>query len=88
VDFVAHAAAMGAIAEKVDHPDGLAAAFERAKAADRTTVIVMDVDAYEGWTTQGHTWWEVGTPQVSESEAVRRAHGDWEAGREKQRRGV
>ena len=23
------------------------------------------VDAYEGWTSEGHTWWEVGTPEVS-----------------------
>jgi hypothetical protein len=29
-------------------------------------VIVMKVDAYDGWTAQGHTWWEVGTPEVSD----------------------
>jgi hypothetical protein len=34
-------------------------------------VIVMQVDPYEGWTTQGHTWWEVGTPQVSDNPNVR-----------------
>jgi 3D-(3,5/4)-trihydroxycyclohexane-1,2-dione acylhydrolase (decyclizing) len=30
-------------------------------------VIVMKVDAYDGWTTQGHAWWEVGTPHVSDN---------------------
>jgi 3D-(3,5/4)-trihydroxycyclohexane-1,2-dione acylhydrolase (decyclizing) len=48
----------------------------------------MDVDPYDGWTTEGHTWWEVGTPQVSEHAAVRDAHADWESNRFKQRRGV
>ncbi|WP_425093397.1 3D-(3,5/4)-trihydroxycyclohexane-1,2-dione acylhydrolase (decyclizing) [Tropicimonas sp. S265A] len=88
VDFVAHATAMGAIAERADSAAELGEAFKRAKRADRTTVIVMSVDAYEGWTTEGHTWWEVGTPQVSDSAKVRAAHEDWESSREKQRRGV
>ena len=69
-------------------PAELAEAFARAKAADKTYVIVMDVDAYEGWTTEGHSWWEVGTPQVSAHSSVRDAHEDWESGRKKQRRGV
>ena len=88
VDFASHAAAMGARAVHVDTPDALGAAFKEAKAADKTTVIVMNVDAYEGWTTEGHTWWEVGTPQVSQSEKVNQAHIEWEESRSKQRRGV
>lgn len=88
VDFVAHAASMGAQAEKVANPAELAEAFKRAKASDKSYVIVMDVDAYEGWTAQGHAWWEVGTPHVTESDRVRQAHEDWEADRSKQRRGV
>ena len=88
VDFVAHASAMGATAEKVANPTELGEAFKRAQASDKTYVIVMDVDPYEGWTTEGHTWWEVGTPHVTEDENVRAAHLDWESSREKQRRGV
>ncbi len=88
VDFEAHARAMGAEAETVANPIELALAFKRAKASDKTTVIVMKVDAYEGWTTKGHAWWEVGTPEVSDSDAVRNAHRDWEAGRARQRKGV
>ncbi|GGE42644.1 3D-(3,5/4)-trihydroxycyclohexane-1,2-dione acylhydrolase (decyclizing) [Actibacterium pelagium] len=88
VDFVAHAASMGATAEKVPNPAELAEAFKRAKASDKTYVIVMDVDPYEGWTTEGHTWWEVGTPHVTDDENVRQAHVEWESTRSKQRRGV
>jgi len=88
VDFAAHAAAMGANTETVANPAELGAAFKRAKASDKTSVIVMNVDAYEGWTTEGHTWWEVGTPEVSEHASVRAAHADVESARIRQRKGV
>ncbi|WP_195818318.1 3D-(3,5/4)-trihydroxycyclohexane-1,2-dione acylhydrolase (decyclizing) [Roseobacter sp. MH60115] len=88
VDFEAHAASMGANAETVQSPAELVEAFKRAQAAEKTSVIVMKVDAYEGWTTQGHTWWECGTPHVSTSEKVRAAHADWESARPRQRKGV
>ena len=87
-DFVQHAASMGALAERAETASDLAAAFKRARAADRTSVIVMSVDAYEGWTDQGHAWWEVGTPHVSTHEKVRAAHADIEAARARQRKGV
>jgi 3D-(3,5/4)-trihydroxycyclohexane-1,2-dione acylhydrolase (decyclizing) len=88
IDFEAHARSMGALAETVANPAELAEAFKRAKAADRTSVICMKVDAYDGWTTEGHTWWEVGTPEVTTSDRVRAAHEDWESTRPKQRKGV
>ncbi|MEM1351631.1 MAG: 3D-(3,5/4)-trihydroxycyclohexane-1,2-dione acylhydrolase (decyclizing) [Pseudomonadota bacterium] len=88
VDFAAHAAAMGADAVKVDNVSDLGEAFKAAKASDKTSVIVMNVDAYEGWTTEGHTWWEIGTPEVSQSASVREKHAEVEAARAKQRRGV
>ncbi|MDG1738953.1 MAG: 3D-(3,5/4)-trihydroxycyclohexane-1,2-dione acylhydrolase (decyclizing) [Paracoccaceae bacterium] len=88
VDFEAHAKSMGAEAETVSNPAELAEAFKRAKACDKTYVIVMNVDPYEGWTTEGHTWWEVGTPHITESDRVRDAHIDWESSRSKQRKGV
>lgn len=88
VDFEAHARAMGALAETVATSAELAEAFKRAKAADRTSVILMRVDPYEGWTTEGHAWWEVGTAQVSETASVNAKHAEVEAGRAAQRRGV
>jgi len=88
VDFEAHARAMGANAETVSNPAELGEAFKRAQEAENTSVIVMNVDAYDGWTTEGHAWWEVGTPHVTKSDKVRDAHLDWESTRHKQRKGV
>jgi len=88
VDFEAHAKAMGANAITVMNPDELGDAFVSAKASDQTTVIVMQVDPYEGWTNEGHTWWEVGTPHTSANQKVADAHTEWESSRSRQRRGV
>ncbi len=88
VDFEAHAKALGATSETVANAAELVDAFKRAKASDNTYVIVMKVDPYEGWTTEGHTWWECGTPSVSDSAKIRDAHADWESSRPRQRKGV
>ncbi|MCO6407862.1 3D-(3,5/4)-trihydroxycyclohexane-1,2-dione acylhydrolase (decyclizing) [Hoeflea alexandrii] len=88
VDFEAHAAAMGAIAETVSSPAELGEAFKRAKASPKTHVIVMKVDAYDGWTAQGHAWWEVGTPHVTDNPKVEAAHKEQESTRVKQRKGI
>jgi 3D-(3,5/4)-trihydroxycyclohexane-1,2-dione acylhydrolase (decyclizing) len=88
VDFVAHASSMGATAEKVANAAELKEAFKRAKASEKTYVIVMDVDPYDGWTTEGHTWWEVGTPHVSNNEKIDKAHKEWESSRKRQRKGI
>lgn len=88
VDFEAHAKAMGANSLTVSNPDELGEAFIAAKASSQTTVIVMKVDPYEGWTNEGHTWWEVGTPHTSTNKKVSDAHTEWESSRHKQRKGV
>ncbi len=88
MDFTSHAASLGATAESVANPTELGEAFKRAKTSEKTYVICMKVDALDGWTEEGHAWWEVGTPEVSESESVLQAHKDWEATRSKQRTGV
>jgi 3D-(3,5/4)-trihydroxycyclohexane-1,2-dione acylhydrolase (decyclizing) len=88
VDFEAHARSMGATAETTSNAAEFAEAFKRAKAADKTYVIYMKVDAYEGWTQEGHAWWEVGTPHITNNESVREAHLEWESSRSKQRKGV
>ena len=88
VDFEAHARAQGAEAVTVENPAELGEAFRRAQASDRSQVIVMKVDAYDGWTAQGHAWWEVGTPEVTTNDKVRAGHENQERGRSRQRRGV
>jgi 3D-(3,5/4)-trihydroxycyclohexane-1,2-dione acylhydrolase (decyclizing) len=86
VDFAAHARAMGANAEKVKSIGDFEAAFERAKKADKTSVIVIDTDAY-AW-TPGDAWWEVGVPEVSSRDTVKAAKKDIVESKKKQRAGV
>ena len=86
VDFVAHAASMGAAAEKVERLEDLPDAWRRAKASDRSYAIVMDIDQY-AW-TEGGAWWEVGVPEVSDRVDVRVARAVWEAEKKHQRVGV
>ena len=62
-------------------------AFRRAKAADRTTVIHVPVHPTD-WTEGNGSWWECGTPEVSERASVRAARKEHEAGKRKQRVGV
>jgi 3D-(3,5/4)-trihydroxycyclohexane-1,2-dione acylhydrolase (decyclizing) len=85
VDFAAHAAAMGCAAETVESVEGLQAAVDRARAADRTTVITMKVDAYS-W-TEGGSFWEVGVPEVSNLTSVDDARAEMDKGRADQRVG-
>ncbi len=72
IDFAAHAASMGALAENVKTIPELEAALARARAADRTYVICIDTDPART-TDEGGWWWEVAVPEVSEREAVREA---------------
>jgi 3D-(3,5/4)-trihydroxycyclohexane-1,2-dione acylhydrolase (decyclizing) len=77
VDFVAHAASMGAIAEKADSVAALEAALVRAKNADRTSVIVIDTDPLKT-TEAGGWWWDVAVPEVSERAEVRAARAAYD----------
>lgn len=86
VDFAKHAEAMGALAEKVGSIEELQMALARAKSADRSTVIVIEVDEYS-W-TGGGAWWEVGVPEVSDREQVRVARAVLDAERKHQRIGI
>ena len=86
VDFAKHAESLGAIAEHVERLDDLAGAFARAKAADRSYAIVIDV-SHNQW-TGGGCWWEVGVPEVSERAEVLVARGVYEAESKHQRVGV
>ncbi len=86
VDFVAHAKAMGAEGEKVTSIGELEAAFQRAKAADRTYVIAINTHPHE-W-TPGDAWWDVAVPEMSKRKDVRDAHAEHNKGRANQRIGV
>ena len=78
IDFAAHAASLGAIAEKVDGVAALEAALERARSSPRTHVIVIDTDPARS-TEAGGAWWDVAVPEVSQRAAVVAARLAYEA---------
>ena len=82
IDFAANAASLGARVIRAEGREQVAAALTEARAADRTTVVVIEVDpsvrvpGYE-------SWWDVPVAEVSESERVRetrRAYDERRAG--------
>ena len=77
IDFVAHAASMGAHAEKASDIQELEARIQAAKGRDVPSVIVIETDPYPG-TGAGGSWWEVAVPEVSEREEVRAARRAYE----------
>jgi 3D-(3,5/4)-trihydroxycyclohexane-1,2-dione acylhydrolase (decyclizing) len=85
VDFAAHARSMGCRADHVTTLDELRSAVDRARSADRTTVISMEVDAYS-W-TEGGSFWEVGVPEVSALPSVEAARAEIDKGKREQRIG-
>ncbi|RWL46085.1 MAG: 3D-(3,5/4)-trihydroxycyclohexane-1,2-dione acylhydrolase (decyclizing) [Mesorhizobium sp.] len=78
VDFAAHAASMGANAEKVASIAELETALAKAKKNDKTTVLVIDTDPLVSTEAGGH-WWDVAVPEVSsrpQVNAARKAYED------------
>lgn len=86
VDFVSHARAMGAEARFCESLADLEVNMEWAQGTDRTTVLVINSDAYT-WTPGGADWY-VGVPEINNRESIRQARAGQEAFRQKQRRGV
>lgn len=86
VDFVAHARALGAVAEKAGSIEALEQAIARARDCDRSCCIVIDTDPAVATEAGGH-WWDVPIPEVSEREAVRAARAGYEEAISRQRAG-
>ncbi len=86
VDFVAHAASMGAHAVKVASIAELETAFKAARASDGVEVIVIDTDPLQS-TDAGGAWWEVAVPEVSARGEVAAARGAYEEALKRQRLG-
>jgi 3D-(3,5/4)-trihydroxycyclohexane-1,2-dione acylhydrolase (decyclizing) len=84
VDFVANARSLGAHAIKAATLDELRNALAEAKAADRTTVIVVETDVTAS--VPGYdSWWDVAVAEVSEMESVREARVRYEEARKRER---
>ncbi|VAW20227.1 Epi-inositol hydrolase [hydrothermal vent metagenome] len=76
IDFAAHAAAMGATAEKVSSIDELAEAMARARASERSYAIVIDTDPL-ATTKEGGAWWDVAVPEISTRQEVDKARQNY-----------
>ena len=84
IDYAAHAASLGALAENVKTVAELEAALARARAADRTYVICIETDPAHT-TAEGGAWWEVAVPEVSARAEVRAARAQYVDDKRKQR---
>ncbi len=85
IDFAAHAASLGAEAVHVAGVAELKAAMQRARAATRTQVIVIDTSPWRT-TDDGGAWWEVAIPEVSARAEVRAAREQYLQAKTRQRR--
>jgi 3D-(3,5/4)-trihydroxycyclohexane-1,2-dione acylhydrolase (decyclizing) len=72
IDFVAHAASMGAHAEKIGSIAELEARIVAARERNIPSVLVIDTDAVPGTDAGGH-WWDVAVPQVGGLERLEQA---------------
>ncbi|MFO1173891.1 MAG: 3D-(3,5/4)-trihydroxycyclohexane-1,2-dione acylhydrolase (decyclizing) [Paracoccaceae bacterium] len=77
IDFVAHAASMGARAVKARDISDLEAQLRAAKGAALPVVIVIDTDPGPSTEAGGH-WWDVAVPEVSGRAEVRAARKTYE----------
>jgi 3D-(3,5/4)-trihydroxycyclohexane-1,2-dione acylhydrolase (decyclizing) len=84
LDLAANAESLGARAVRVSTIDELRAALAAAKAEPDTTVIVIEVDRYEG--VPGYeSWWDVAVAEVSDLASVGAARAAYEQAAEAER---
>lgn len=84
VDFAMNAKSLGADVIPSHDIPSLKDAVKRAKNNNKTTVIVIETDLYEG--VPGYAWWDVPVAEVSEMETVKQARKQYEENCKKQRR--
>jgi 3D-(3,5/4)-trihydroxycyclohexane-1,2-dione acylhydrolase (decyclizing) len=84
IDFAAHAASLGALAENVTTIPELEAAMQRARSAERTYVVCIRTDPARA-TGEGGWWWEVAVPEVSGRHEVEAARRQYESDRRRQK---
>jgi 3D-(3,5/4)-trihydroxycyclohexane-1,2-dione acylhydrolase (decyclizing) len=84
IDFVRHAHSLGAVALPAASEAELRDAVERARSADRVTVIVVPTHL-ERPVPNFESWWDVPIAEASEQESVRRAKAEYDRNRGKQR---
>jgi 3D-(3,5/4)-trihydroxycyclohexane-1,2-dione acylhydrolase (decyclizing) len=84
VDFAMNARSLGANVIECETRDDYVAALQAAKAATRTTVVVIKNDRLHG--VPGYeSWWDVAVPEVSELPPVQEARAEYDKLRVKER---
>jgi 3D-(3,5/4)-trihydroxycyclohexane-1,2-dione acylhydrolase (decyclizing) len=76
IDFAMHARSLGAESVHVANVTELKTAMQRARAASRTQVIVIDT-THTRTTDDGGCWWEVPIPETSDRAEVQVAHAQY-----------
>jgi 3D-(3,5/4)-trihydroxycyclohexane-1,2-dione acylhydrolase (decyclizing) len=84
VDLVQVAAGLGARAERATTPAEIRRALQETRSQTRPVVIVVPVIPHADLPSAG-CWWDVAPAEVSESDTVRAARGQYEAGLATQR---
>jgi 3D-(3,5/4)-trihydroxycyclohexane-1,2-dione acylhydrolase (decyclizing) len=84
IDFVAHARALGANATRARTIQELGAALAQARAADRTTVVVVEVDPLAA-VGSFESWWDVPVAEVSVMSTVQEARRAYEPAQARER---
>jgi 3D-(3,5/4)-trihydroxycyclohexane-1,2-dione acylhydrolase (decyclizing) len=84
VDLALNAESLGAHVLRCRTRDDVVAALAEARTVDRTTVIYVRNDRYEG--VPGYeSWWDVPVAEVSEMPSVQDARAEWERMRARER---
>jgi 3D-(3,5/4)-trihydroxycyclohexane-1,2-dione acylhydrolase (decyclizing) len=85
LDLAANAASLGAVTIRAGSMAELREALQRAKKETVTTVIVVEVDRYEG--VPGYeSWWDVPVAEVSGRPEVEAVRAGYDAARRDERR--
>ena len=87
IDYVQHAASLGAHAQKADTIADLEEMVRKAVDAGGVQVIVIDTDPGPS-TEAGGTWWDVAVPEVSDRPDVQAAHQTYKQGLVRQNKGT
>jgi len=85
VDLATNAESLGAYVIRAKSVGELKGALAEAKGVDRTVVIHIPVDRYEG-VPDYESFWDVPVAEVSEMETVRAAHEEYARNRQSERR--
>ncbi|MHC4369019.1 MAG: 3D-(3,5/4)-trihydroxycyclohexane-1,2-dione acylhydrolase (decyclizing) [Planctomycetota bacterium] len=84
VDLAMNARGLGAHVFECKTYDDFVKAFKESKETDRTTVIYIQNDRYEG-VPGNESWWDVPVAEVSEMDSVKEARKEWEKNRKLER---